>query len=77
MEDIYETKLIWHSSRVDPPKKHGEYLCKVVDVERIYRDKVIWGETYYFVYEFYDGLWQCDGVVIAWAEIPECSFELE
>lgn len=72
-----ETKsLIWHKGE---PKKDGEYICKCVDAKAVYMDagKVDWSEPYYGVYDFYKGLWRCDGAVIAWAEIPECSFELE
>lgn len=75
MEDIYETKLIWHNGNKQTPKKDGEYLCKCIEVEKINGDNVTWTKPYYAICDLYDRLWQCDGVVIAWAEIPECTIE--
>lgn len=81
MKDIYETvELKWHINEKNQPKKDGEYLCKVVDVEAVNmkaKDGVIWSEPYFCICDLYDGLWQCDGVPVAWAEIPKCSFEME
>lgn len=82
MKDIYEaTELKWHKNEKNHhPRKDGEYLCKCIDVEAIdmkAKDGVIWSKPYFAICDLYDDLWICDGVVIAWAEIPKCSFELE
>lgn len=70
-----ETKLIWHKDYKNPPKKKGWYLCKLVDLENC-EEPYEWSEPYYNVV-WYDSYWDCDGVPVAWAEIPGCSFEME
>lgn len=78
MTDICEAyELEWHTNEKHSPRHDGEYLCKCVDVVSIDEDdNVEWSEPYYAVYDYEDGLWDCDGVPVAWAEIPHCSFEI-
>ena len=71
-----ETKsLIWHKDYKNPPKKKGWYLCKLVDLENC-EEPYEWSEPYYNVV-WYDVYWDCDGAPVAWAEIPNCRFEME
>lgn len=72
-----ETKLIWHKSNVEPNKK-GWYLCKIRDLEDYDEngENCEWGPPYFNVV-WYNVYWDCDGVPIAWAEIPECKFDVE
>ena len=77
MCNIEIVKTTWHRCPKfeDEPQEKGWYLCKVTDLVN-HSEPYEWSEPYYSVYWF-DKVWDCDGVVIAWAEIAECSFELE
>lgn len=62
----------WHG---EEPQEPGWYLCKATDLVNCSKPYE-WSEPYYGVYWF-DKVWDCDGVVIAWAYVPLCSFEVE
>lgn len=72
-----ETKeLIWHNCPkvTDYPKKAGDYLVKAYDVLNC-DEPYKFSEPYYTV-AWCDKYFDCDGIVVAWAEIPTCIFEV-
>lgn len=72
---MYTTcQLIWHKNENNLPKKDGEYLCKCTTM--LFSTGCT--EPYYNVVAFQYGGW-CGGkrtVIIAWAEIPNCDYEI-
>lgn len=78
MENANEiTKLVWHKNENHQPMAKGWYLCKIYDLLACDQngENCKWGEPYYSVVWF-DKVWDCDGVPAAWAQIPECNFDV-
>ena len=72
-----KVKLVWNNAKYlkDAPTEAGWYLCKVVDIVNC-SEPYEYSEPYYIV-AWYDKYFDCDGIPVAWAEIPGCSFEIE